>query len=248
MPARTTTSPTNPPPAPTYSLCPYQGPPAPAALHIAPWTDEHPVDVPVYLNQDLALTYGEAERPEDRDDDGVLLQRWGGTATGGINWGAHQTHRQTYAVDHLKCAACVQDPDVQRPGHARDPDVREVHGMLWILPSLGRGEDDMWPRDLETTVPPMCRMHAHRAIRDCPELREGYVALRVRESERIGYIGTVYTPTNPPRPQGQRIVRFTEPAIHRVVARQLVRKLYQAEPDSSLGRTATPACDTAPRC
>ncbi|MFF8786808.1 hypothetical protein [Streptomyces sp. NPDC015125] len=200
-------------------------------LFIAPGCDEHPVELPVHLDRNLAVTYGPHEMPEDRDPDNVLLQRWGGTCTGDLDWGAHQTHRQVYAMDQLRCCGCAEDPDIQ------DPHVTATGftppGMLWLLPVGPDLTNAVWPKDVETANPPICLRCAHRAVRACDALQRGFIALRVRTSEIIGYYGTVYTSTDPPQALEARVVKLTEPAIDRTVARQLVRRLHQAQPDPS---------------
>ncbi|MYR55391.1 hypothetical protein GTY54_03730 [Streptomyces sp. SID625] len=158
------------------------------------------------------------EEPGDRDIDGILWERWGGTATGPSMWAEHHPLRQRHVMDHRpRCAMCGGEPD------------RDEQGVLWLLEADAAQQPLTFPLDIITTTPPVCREDGRRALRECPVLREEAIAVRVRDAELVGVRGTVYSRTAPP--QAGQTVLFTDDAIHRVVASQLLRELRGAVRD-----------------
>ncbi|MDQ0765586.1 hypothetical protein [Streptomyces canus] len=189
-----------------------------SGLFIAPYEEESPCDVEVVFEEDGHIGYVD-ERPEDRDIDGILWQRWGGTQTGPLQWSEHYPDRQRAVMERPhRCGRCTGEPD------------RDERGMLWLLnANQGAQANLTFPRDILTATPAMCRECADRALRACRVLQAGFIALRVPETELVGVKGTLYSPTSPP--QADRFVRFDDDAIHRVVARQLMLELRDAELD-----------------
>lgn len=189
--------------------------PAAVDLYIAPLTWEEPCDLKVILTRD-GVTYGEDETSSDRDVDGILWERWGGTptATRERRWSEHYPVRQYASMDGLLCAGCGRETD-HEPGR----------GRRWILPAEPDADVD-WSQPLKTTTPPLCRACTLTKPSRCEVLREGFVELRVREAELVGVRGTLYSPTAPPR--RREFVSFDHPDISRIVAQQLVRELRGA--------------------
>jgi hypothetical protein len=191
-------------------------PPGEGSLYIAPHRDEYACDVTVYFNEAGDVCF-EGERPEDRDVEGTLWERWSGDPSGPLEMALHHPARQREVMEELRCGVCRGEPD------------RDHRGMLWLLHADGSVEDLSFPTDIMTATPPVCRRDARRALRACERLQEGFVTVRVREAEIVGVRGTVYSPTAPP--EIDREVRLDEPAIRQVVARQLMRELRNVELD-----------------
>ncbi|GGX51772.1 hypothetical protein [Streptomyces noursei] len=204
-------------------------------LFIAPHADEWPCDVEVCFDAEGRVCFAD-EGPDDRDIDGTLWERWSGSPTGPQSLAEHHPARQRHVMETRRCAVCARDPD------------RQTDGVLWLLHAHDVSPSGHWPRDVLTATPAICRNDAQKAIRACHALQDGYVALRVREAELVGVRGTLYTPGAPPQPD--QIIRFHEPAIHRVVARQLILRLRDVQLDETTMRTLshdTPHADVAHR-
>ncbi|MCZ1012222.1 hypothetical protein [Streptomyces lydicus] len=189
--------------------------PAALDLFIAPLTWEEPCDLQVFLTHE-GVTYGGAETSSDRDVDGILWERWGGTptATSERRWSEHHPVRQYASMERLLCAGCGRETD-HEPGL----------GRRWILPADPAASVD-WTQPLQTTTPPLCSDCALTKPWLCERLRDGFVELRVREAELVGVRGTLYSPTAPPR--RREFVPFDHPDIRRIVAQQLVREVRGA--------------------
>ncbi|WP_051791918.1 hypothetical protein [Streptomyces sp. NRRL F-5527] len=189
-----------------------------SGLFIAPYEGESPCAVAVVFDEDGHIGYVD-ERPTDRDIDGILWERWGGTQTGPIQWSHHRPERQRAVMERPhRCGGCAGEPD------------HDERGVLWLLNANQQAQATLtFPRDIRTATPAMCLQCAERALRACRVLQAGFIALRVRETELVGVRGTLHSPTSPP--QADRFVRFDDGAIHRVVARQLMLELRDAELD-----------------
>ncbi|MFD8258661.1 hypothetical protein ACFV19_06860 [Streptomyces griseoluteus] len=201
-------------------------------LYIAPREGEFLCDVDVLFDEHGHVYYKD-ERPEDRDVDGILWERWGGVPSGPVAMAHHHPVRQREVMDAgPKCGICGGEPD------------RDERGVLWLLHvDADTRETLAFPGDITTATPAVCRTDAFRALKACEVLQEGFIAVRVREAEVIGVRGTVYSPTGPPLLE--QVVRLDDDAIHRVAARQLMRPLRDAELDETTLATAglgTPAC------
>ncbi|MFK0119319.1 hypothetical protein [Streptomyces sp. NPDC090994] len=161
------------------------------------------------------------ERPEDRDVDGLLWERWEGAQTGELDWAAHHPARQREVMDGRPlCGVCKGDPD------------RDERGTLWLLHADENVQALVsFLGSVTTATPAVCISCARRALRACQELQRGFIALRVREAPVIGVRGTLYSPTE--APLANQVVRFGDVALHRVVARQLMRELINAELDET---------------
>ena len=166
------------------------------------------------------------ERPGDRDIDGILWERWGGVPSGPVAMAHHHPARQREVMDAgPKCGICGGEPD------------RDERGVLWLLHVDADTRATLtFPGDITTATPAVCRTDAFRALEACEVLQEGFIAVRVQEAEVVGVRGTVYSATEPPLLE--QVVRLDDDAIHRVVARQLMRQLRDAELDETTLATA----------
>lgn len=187
-------------------------------LFIAPYADEIVSDVKVFFDVHGRVRYAD-ERPSDRCVDGYLWQRWEGTQTGGQSRAEHHPERQRQVMRQPPSCGCSGEADVNE------------RGMLWLLNADASTEQLTFPCDIITATPPMCVPDAHQALRLCRALREGLIALRVRVAEPIGVKGTVYSPPAPS--QDDQLVLFDDSRMDRVVARQMILKLYDAEQDTT---------------
>ncbi|MCX5278089.1 hypothetical protein [Streptomyces virginiae] len=178
-------------------------------------------DHPTIVVTGTGVHYEGGHRDDQVDPDfQVLRERWGGPGDGLPLYGEFDPDVQWEAADRLLCAYCLNRPD-RAPGE----------GLLWLL----RTDVDQhrWPADIETTTPPICDPHARLALKRCATLRRGYLAVRVREVEPVGVLGTVFTGGGPNGPD--ELVRFTETdRLPYVLARYLVLELRGAEPDPAL--------------
>ncbi|WP_019061473.1 hypothetical protein [Streptomyces prunicolor] len=184
-------------------------------LYIAPYEGESACDVTVVFD-DAGHVYYADERPDDRDVDGILWERWDGAPLGPLQMALHHPARQREVMDgELLCGVCKGEPD------------RDDRGVLWLLNADADVRENLaFPADIVTATPAVCRTDARRALRACSVLQDGFIAVRAREAELVGVRGTVYSPTAPPLIN--QVVRFDDPDIHRVVARQLMRELCNA--------------------
>ncbi|WP_329151180.1 hypothetical protein OIU91_28270 [Streptomyces sp. NBC_01456] len=155
------------------------------------------------------------ESPLDRDTQGALWrrmslhQREGKPQHGGVH-----PQRQRRAMQRLLCQVCA------------GPSDQDDRGTLWLL-ETAEDEWEGWPNGLVTSHPPMCLACAPQAVRYCPNLRNGYVALRVAKSDVCGVHGPLYHrgPGIQAVPGDHAIVLYDEPQIRWVLAEQSVREL-----------------------
>jgi hypothetical protein len=159
------------------------------------------------------------ETISDRDPHGVLWQRVPARPTvGRPEFGNVHPGRQRRAMRNLLCQICA------------DPADHDRLGTLWLLPDYPGYHQSWagWPERMATPEPPVCRPCASIALRACPALRKGYVAIRVGHSIVGGVRGVVYQP-GPllPTPMDEALVAYDDPAIRWTVAAQLVRELFQ---------------------
>ncbi|MET8816116.1 hypothetical protein ABZW47_29445 [Streptomyces sp. NPDC004549] len=195
-------------------------------LYIAPFEGEFACDVTVLFDENGHVCFAD-ERPEDRDVDGVLWERWEGTPTGEPDRTAHHPARQYKVMDGQPlCGVYKGAPD------------RDERGTLWLLHAGDAPRLRPLPSSIATAT--ICIPCARRAVRACEELQRGSVALRVREAPVVGVRGTLYSPDHPPL--ANQVVRFGDGALHRLVARHLMRELTSAE----LDETIFTAADFAP--
>ncbi|MGW7312699.1 hypothetical protein [Streptomyces sp. NPDC054865] len=194
---------------------------APAAALRADRRPDHPTAVV----DDVGVRYAGGERRHQVDQDfGVLVERWSGPATGIPQYGVLDPEVQRKAADRRLCAHCLDSPEREPSGA----------GGLWLL--RGDAAQCVWPADIRTTTPPICREHAELALERCATLRGGYLAVRVPEVEPVGVIGTLYDKGGPV--SADELVLFTDAERLRfVLARYLVLELRGAVLDQTLTGT-----------
>jgi hypothetical protein len=119
-------------------------------------------------------------------------------------------HRQRHAMRRLLCQVC---------GGPADEDER---GILWLIGEPERG----WSGEELTGHPPVCLRCAGPAIRACPHLRRGTLALRVRHAPITGVFGGLYTlGRHGPAFVGPATLGYDDPRVRFLHARQLMRSL-----------------------
>jgi hypothetical protein len=98
---------------------------------------------------------------------------------------------------------------------------------LWLLRDY-RDDWPDWPNGMGATEPPVCLRCARYSVRACPELRKGWVAVRVGHSVVAGVYGVRYQAATPrPVVVDDVTVAFGDPAIRWTVAGQLVREIRE---------------------
>jgi hypothetical protein len=181
--------------------------------YIAPWSGERPPPEVVIERAGRGIGFVD-ETPLDRDRHGVL---WTRTLVlpgqGRPEFQKVHPLRQRRAMARLLCQVCAQPADV------------DERGVLWLL--LDHRDDWVgWPEKMANTYPPLCLPCARIAVRLCPALRRGYVAVRA-QSRICGVSGVVYRAGYPyPRTVSDAVVAYDDPAIRWTVAAQLVRSLH----------------------
>lgn len=183
-------------------------------------------------------------REDDRDDRGVLWARCshsveGGQPVGRPDFTSMHPQRQYTCMGVLRCQV-----------HVRCPASRTRDGYLFILPTA-HVEDAGRPEGMLTNQPPLCLTHAEVSVRQCPELRKEYVALRSRVPRLYGVDGTLYGQRGgqvvelgaPPEP-----VPYTNRQLTPwILASQLVRRLTRVtviDLEDELRTAAAPRTDS----
>ncbi|WP_229759270.1 hypothetical protein [Peterkaempfera bronchialis] len=122
------------------------------------------------------------ERPDDRDEYGVLWARADSRPTRGRpQYGLVHPRRQRHAMRNLRCQVCDGPADT------------DERGTLWLLGD-DRGDWPGWPEEMAATTPPLCLPCARLSVRLCPHLRGRHIAVRVRNPEIAGVYGALYLP------------------------------------------------------
>ncbi|WP_205625597.1 hypothetical protein [Actinomadura atramentaria] len=148
--------------------------------YIAAWSSETtpPYRLVVRGNR---IAYAD-ENPLDRDRDGVLWVRTGNSpGRGRPEFGRVHHLRQRRAMRRLLCQVCAM------------PCGTDDGGPLWLLNDTEYTENP-WPAPIVTAHPPICVPCARRAVRSCPHLRPGHVALRAERFALAGVHGILHTP------------------------------------------------------
>ncbi|WP_264372748.1 MULTISPECIES: hypothetical protein [Streptomyces] len=186
--------------------------------YIAQWSEERE-ERTVVVGRAGGIAYAD-EVLQDRDADGVLWSRIASRpGRGRPEFGKVHGLRQRRAMRRLLCQVC---------GGAAD---ENADGVLWLLgenPDNPENSDnqDNWLPGLETTHPPLCLPCAASAVRLCPHLARGYVALRVRDFRPAGVWGALYRPGFPlPVGAGPAGVPYGDARLRWVRASQLVVRL-----------------------
>lgn len=183
--------------------------------YIAAWSGERASDTQVIARGLSGIGYTD-ETLIDRDDRDVLWTRIPSRQTyGRPQYGQVHPLRQRRAMRRLLCQVCGQPAD------------RNEQGVLWLLKDH-REDWPNWPDGMGNTYPPVCLPCARLAIRMCPSLRHGYVAVRARRCPMTGVYGLRYVPARPyPVPVDDVLVGYDDPAVRWVRAAQQVRSLFE---------------------
>ncbi|MFD5317549.1 hypothetical protein [Streptomyces sp. NPDC127098] len=128
------------------------------------------------------------EKPEDRDEHGVLWARTEGAwGSGEPNLKDQHPGRQRQVMTHMCCQICA------------GPASRTERGWLFLASQPRHGcAQPADARRLERAHihnPPLCLLCAAVSIRRCPHLRRGSVAFRARRVKALGVHGVLYQPT-----------------------------------------------------
>jgi hypothetical protein len=181
--------------------------------YVTSWTGESSASKKQLRLGPRGLYYAD-EVPGDRDAQGVLWARTAG-APGEGRPKFKQVHslRQREAMLHLRCQVCA------------GPASRTRAGVLFLdtQPAADAAEVE----DTLIAQPPLCLPCAALALRYCPSLGRGHVALRARKPSLYGVFGAAYLPTRKglvaePEPM---TLAYGTPAVRHVVAAQLLRQL-----------------------
>lgn len=172
------------------------------------------------LNTRVVERYGriayEVEKPGDRDEHGILwCQTESRQGLGRPEFKKVHPQRQREVMGRLLCQVCAGPAD------------QNTDGVLWLLTQVHDDDWTDWPEKCAADEPPICRVCASRAIRQCPALRQhGAIVVRAYECPVVGVRGALYEPSWPfPRLAGQILARFSYPGIGWVRASALVREL-----------------------
>jgi hypothetical protein len=182
--------------------------------YITAWSTEQDLPGEVIEQHGVGIAYAD-ETPIDRDDHGVLWQRMASRPRHGRpEFGITHPLRQRRAMRRLLCQVCAGPADQTKDG------------VLWVLKDH-RDDWPGWPEGMGVTEPPVCLSCAHLAVRLCPALRRGAVAVRVRDFPVAGAQGALYrTARSSPVVTKRTIVAFDDPAIRWLRAVNLVRELH----------------------
>ena len=182
--------------------------------YIATWSGERKPPVRIMEHACGGIAFAD-ESAGDRDNDGVLWTRiTAQPGHGRPQFAVIHSLRQRRAMRRLLCQVCGQPAD-------RNPD-----GVLWLLPDYYRRHDG--PENYDITEPPICLPCTPIALRLCPALRNGYLAVRVRDAPVCGVKGLVYRAGHPaPVLIREELVHIASPAIRWTLAEHLVRSLRE---------------------
>jgi hypothetical protein len=177
--------------------------------YIVSWSSEQFLPATVVDRPGYGIAYTD-EILADRDQQGVLWQRKSvSPGQGRPQFGQIHPLRQRRAMRRLLCGICGGPPD------------QNEQGMLWLVRDF-RGDWPGWPEGMAVTEPPVCLNCARLSARLCPELRKGFVALRVGRSAVTGVRGVLY--------QGgpsEINVALDDPTVRWVQAAHLLRQLTE---------------------
>jgi hypothetical protein len=180
--------------------------------YVVSWSGEEPKPATLITVPRSGIAYTD-ECLLDRDKHGVLWPRVPSLpGRGHPEFGKIHPLRQRRAMTKLLCAICAGEPD------------RNDQGTLWLVRDFRDWPN--WPEGMACSEPPVCLPCAQLSVRHCPNLRQGYAALRVRHSEVAAVYGIRYRPTLPfPTAISDDIVPLDDPAIRWTRAAHLIREL-----------------------
>jgi hypothetical protein len=177
------------------------------------WTGEREPAVTIVERRGGGIGYAR-ENLLDRDEHGVLWSRHSSSpGRGRPEFGRVHTMRQRRAMTRLLCQVCGEPAD------------RDAGGVLWLWKDH-RDHWPGWPNGMLVTEPPVCVPCVGLAVRLCPALRHGAVAMRVRRFPVVGVYGTRYRRgSHGPTAVNLANVSYDDPAVRWVQADHLVREL-----------------------
>lgn len=179
--------------------------------YVTKWSGEREPAVTVVERRGGGIGYAR-ENLLDRDECGVLWSRCSSSpGRGRPEFGKVHTMRQRRAMTRLLCQVCGEPAD-------RDADG----GVLWLWKDHRDHWRD-WPEGMWSTEPPVCVPCVGQAVRLCPALRHGAVAMRVRQCPIVGVYGMCHRPG--PVASGVANIGYDSPFIGWVQADHLIRQL-----------------------
>jgi hypothetical protein len=186
--------------------------------YVAKWSGEPLPDVTIVERRRGGIGYAR-ERLLDRDEHGVLWMRCPSSpGRGRPEFGKVHTMRQRRAMARLLCQVCGGPAD-------RDADG----AVLWLWKDQRDQWNDWtdWPEGMLSPDPPVCLPCVALAVRLCPALRHGALAMRVGYCPVVGVYGAHYV-SGPDGPVPSRManVRYDNPRIGWVQADHLLRQLW----------------------
>jgi hypothetical protein len=180
--------------------------------YVTSWSEEVNSPCQVVEVPGRGIAYAD-EQVSDRDRRGVLWMRTlHRPGVGQPVFGRVHPLRQRRAMRRLLCQVCGGPADLS------------AEGVLWLMRDY-RDDWPDWPNRMGETEPPICRPCAPLAARLCPSLRQGAVLVRARRYEVAGVRGGLYTGGPEPRPVGDAVLSFEDPAVRWLRAVALVREL-----------------------
>ncbi|QMU79063.1 hypothetical protein GXW83_28515 [Streptacidiphilus sp. PB12-B1b] len=152
------------------------------------------------------------ERPEDRDERGVLWGRVPQLPVGRPRWKDVHPQRQRICMERLLCQVCTRPADHNHQG--------------WLF--LRGSFENTVSEGVLTAQPPLCLAHALLSAEQCRYLADGFQAMRVQHPLLFGVLGTSYILDRFAEPMALPPgdpVPYTHPRVPWVLASQLVRCL-----------------------
>lgn len=190
----------------------FRGPHGPVP-YVARWSAEDVLDAPVVETRQ-GIAYAD-ESSVDRDRNGLLWSRV--TSRQGVGEPLYrQMHplRQRRAMRRLLCQICAGTAD------------HNDQGTLWLVQDQ-RHLWPGWPEQAQNTHPPLCLRCARIAVKSCPWLKQGYVAVRAQSFVSGAWGGLYRTgwPELRPLLADTTTLQFGDQRLHWLQADQLVREL-----------------------
>lgn len=185
--------------------------------HMTAWSTEAAPAVSIRFRSGR-LIYTD-ERPDDRDEHGILWTRSHQEQGGGRpTFGRVHTARQREAVARMLCQVCGVKAKPVDGRYLWLTDLSDVEG-------LGRF-DEKWTT---SSYPPICQPCLETSVARCPALRKGFAILTVTSSEPFGVRGIEFHKKLWRPVQVESSMHhypYGHPALSRVLATQQVSALH----------------------
>jgi len=180
--------------------------------YIATWSEEAESPATLVLTPG-GIGYKDENPLLDRDARGVLWVRHAHQpGKGRPDFGGVNTLRQRRVMSRFLCQVCA------------GPASRTNEGLLFLLSDQHNGGPD-WPEEEVTAHPPLCLRCAGLAVRLCPHLGDGYVAVRASRPEVVGVVGRLYNHDLSIRESEGLFLHSRRDLLSMVVATQLLGAL-----------------------